>query len=168
MLVERVVGDAGDDRERDVAEPRARGPAQVGAAVVAAEVDHTAGMQRARLRPDRNRLVLDGAALAGVDQRAQRLDIVDATLPDDAELRLVDGLPGVELDRHRVDAPRVGVELGVGEAERVLRLRQRDVVDDQRQRVIAVVPDELGIGDVALGGTVLAVAVGAKWLPLTT
>jgi hypothetical protein len=36
VLVERVVGNADDDRERRVAEPRPRGPAQIRAVLVAA------------------------------------------------------------------------------------------------------------------------------------
>ena len=135
MLVELVVGDAGDERGRPVGQARLRGPAHIGAAVVAAEEDHAAGVERARLRPDRDRLELLGIAVAAVDERAQRVDGVDPALVDEAELRLVDGLARVERDRRRIDAARIGLELGARQAERILRLRQGDAVDDERHAV---------------------------------
>jgi hypothetical protein len=65
-------------------------------------------VERARLRPDRDRLELLGIAMAAVDERTQRVDGVDPALVDEADLGLVDRLARVEGDRRRVDATRIG------------------------------------------------------------
>ena len=163
MLLERVVGQAGDERVRLLHEPAAVRPAQVGAAVVARERDHAAGVERACLRRDRDRLELSGVAVAGVDQCAQRVRGIDFLVVDEADLRLVDVLPRVELQRRRIDAARVGIELRARQAERVLRARQVQAVRDDGERAAQVVRDrELGVADGALGRAVVAVAVGAE------
>jgi hypothetical protein len=163
VLGQRVVRDPADQREGAVADARLQGPAQIGAGVVAAEHDHAARMQRARLRRERDRLELLGVAMPAVEEGADRLRVVEASFVDDADLRLVDGLARVEGECRRIDAARVGFELRARQAERVLRFRQRDAVDDQRQLARFIrVPGELGIAEAAVGLAVVAVAVGRE------
>ncbi len=120
-------------------------------------------MQRVALGRHRNRLELLGVALAAVDQQAQRVRGVEVALVDRAELRLVDGLSGIEGLGRRVDAARVGLHLGPRQPERVLRLRQVEAVDDDRQLARAIgQPGELGVAELALGFAVVAVAVGLE------
>ena len=140
------------------------GPAQVGAAVVARQRDHAAGVEGAGLRRHGDRLELRRAAVAGVDEQAQR--ILRARCAGRRSLRPASGRRSScvsKRQRRRVDAARVGLELGPRQAERVLRARQVEAVDDDRERAAEVVGElQLGVADRALGGAVVAVAVGAK------
>ena len=163
MLAEAVVGEAGDQRRRHLGERGSGGPAQIGAAVVAAQRDHAAGVARIGLRCDRDRLELLGVAVPAVDQQAKRVDGVDAALVDQPALRLRHGLAGVEGERARIDAARIGIELCARQAERILCQRQCDVVRDQRDEARVVrAPGQLQVADAALGGAVIAAAIGRE------
>ena len=163
VLGQLVVGQAGHERSGQLAERALDGPAHIGAAVVAPELDHAAGVQRVGLRAGRNGLELLGLAVAAVDQRTQRVVRVELPFVDEASLQLVDGLACVEAVGHRVDTARVGFELRTREAQRVFGPRQRQAVGKQREFAVGIGRErELHVAERALGGAVIAVAVGRE------
>src|SRR3546814_17719767 len=72
------------------------GPEQLGAAVIAGEVDHPARMAGRELRDDRDRLILHGVALPVIHHGAQAIAAAHVALVHHAALRLPYGLARVE------------------------------------------------------------------------
>ncbi len=132
MLVERVVGQATDQRERRIEQRASHRPAQLRTLVVAGEIDDAARVQRTALRSLGNGLELHRPAVAAIGRQLQAVGLADSALVDQAGLGLVDRLAGVVVQCGRIDAARVGRVLGARKTHRVQRLGQRDAVDDQR------------------------------------
>ena len=113
--------------------------AQVGAGIGAPEVDDAAAMPCRRLRGRRDGQPLRDRAAAVVERQAgfaQRATVGVEMAPAQAALRLLDGLAGVELCRHRRGRARIGAELRAAQAQRVLRALL--VVGQQQRHVVAV------------------------------
>jgi hypothetical protein len=101
--------------------------------------------------------------MARVDHRPQRIGVVRAQLVDQATLRLRQRLARVELRGRRIDAARVGLQLGAGQAQRILRRRQFDAVADEGELGCVVQPQaQLQVLDVAPRRAVRAPAVGLE------
>ena len=163
LLAELVVGHAGDQREGRIGQGRLERPAHVGAAVVARQHDHAAGLQGAGLRGQRDRLELHGVAVARIRQHAQHIGAVDLAFVDRADLRLIDRLARVEGRGRGVGTARVGLELRARQAQRVLRLRQVHAVGHERELARLVgLERELEVADLALHGAVVAPAVARE------
>ena len=88
---------------------------------------------------------------------------IDASLINQARLSLVHRLAGVENQRGRIHAARVGIELRARQAQRILRARQRHIVGNQGQRAVVVrAQRQLGVCQAPVGGTVVAITIGVK------
>ena len=115
---------------------------------------------RSRRRRGWNRLVLHRVTRARVDHGAQLVAAAQRVRVDQAALRLRNCLAGVEQRGRWINAARVGIELGAGQAQRVIGL-DLDPVRDQRQLTAACQRQiQARIAQRAVGGAVVAVAVG--------
>jgi hypothetical protein len=130
------------------------------AAVVAVEVDHTAGGRRRHARQGEELLDHPATAEAGqAHARIARQRLVDHK----AALVLADRLVRIEERGDRIGLLRIRHPLRLGETQRVLRVRLVLLAADHRDaRRLADVERELGVRDAARGGRVVAVAVGVE------
>jgi len=144
-------------RQRQVHEAAAIDHADPDALVIAVEVDHAAG----RRRPDAaQRQILPYLPLASVAGHTQAGVGVEHLVHSHAALHLVDRLVRVEQRRHWIRLPRVGLPLRIGQAKRILRLRLILRVGDQRDmRGVGGIERQLGVGDLAQRGGMIAVTV---------
>jgi len=167
VFVHPVHGQAGrhGDGHRCVAEPA--GPAGVHAGVVARHVDHAPGMAGSGLGGSRNRLVLRHAAVAGIGRQGHAVHAVQAAFIGGAHLGLLQRFAGVEAFGHgrAVVGPVGGAARGClvlrpGQALGVLRVRGHGVGHQGQPGIVAQRGAQLGIRHVAVGGAVVAPAVG--------
>ena len=160
----------GADRRRQAAagDVEAADPARRHAAEGPVEIDHAARMRRVGLGADRNRLILNGRPLAGINRKLQRV-LAKTVLVIEAALRVVDALARIEGERRVIAARRIP-----GRAFRirlvfaplhalwVVRRLVEAARDEGQLAVLARPESQLDQALLALGRTVLAVAVGRE------
>ena len=103
------------------------------------------------------------AAITDVAEHAQAVAGAEILIVDCAALGLMDALARVKQGSGRGNLGRVGVELRMGQAERVLRARQRHRVRKQGQLAAATdLERQFRIAGLALRRAMVAIAVGLK------
>ncbi len=137
-LVLPVVVRTHDPRKRSAAELAFPGPAHVGAAEFAVQVDHAPGARRRGLRGRGNRQVLNHIAMAVVTEHANGLRFTQIDVVNHSALLLLQALARVEQRGHRSGLVGVGVELGFREAQGILRIGPRDDVAMNESRLLSL------------------------------
>ena len=137
------------------------------AVIIAIKINHAAGESSRRLRSHRDRLKLPHRALAGVRHQFHRLLGIELVIDAHTALRLLNVFARVELQRQRIDLSRVGVELRLGQAQRILRTGQIDVIAKHGHRgCLTQAHVKLGICAEPNRGAVRSRPVGLKTIHL--
>ena len=141
----------------------APGPAQVGAAIVAIEVDHAAAAARGGLGENRNGEELGDLATPGIGEQAPVLVCAERLFPDRPALALADLLARIEQARRGRGLARILGEFLAAQSERILGLGNRQRIGEHGQAcAVGGLPAQPGIRGNALGRAVLAIAVRAE------
>jgi hypothetical protein len=106
-------------------------PARVAAGLAAVKIDHAARMQRVGLRRHRHREELLNPARAGMRRELQGVRRAQRLLDAQPELVLSHRLACIEQSRCVDGLAGIGLGLGAGQAERVLRLGRIEVLEAQ-------------------------------------
>ena len=134
------------------------GPARVRTAEVTIQIHDTAGTARRGLGAGRNGQELLDDPMPQIAQHPQRLCIRDVEIVDQAAGLLLQTLAGLVQARGGVGGLRIGLELRLGQAQRIHGVRPLDEVGHQRQMIRVV----QGVTHFRIEGVALGAAVRAK------